>query len=258
MTLFRILDPLPWTMAVSVLILLFILFSTGGILFIRKWYNHLNFKNHHDVAGFVFTNLGALYAVLLGFTVINVQQRFDRIQEITELEGSYLTELYHDAEVFPEAHRNTIRHAILDYCKSVINEEWPRMVNGQSSPHTVKSFRSIWHAYYALTPSTPKEQTWYAESIGKLNQLTGYRLSRLLGSKESLGPQMWTLLILGGAILVGFVWFFGLENLTSHILMASILAGSTAFFLFLIYSLDSAFSGKVSVAPESLVKLLQL
>ena len=97
---------------------------------------------------------------------------------------------------------------------------------------------------------------WYAESITKLNELVNARLARLLGSEESLGPHTWTFLIFGGIMMVTFVCFFGLESLMSHILMIVTLATATAFLLFLIYSLDTAFTGEISIEPEALERVI--
>ena len=249
---------LPWTITAIILIATFVLFTIIGILVVRKTVNLNRLKNHHDVAGFVFANLGVLYAVLLGFTVVNVQERFDKVKGITRLEAAYLDQLYQDAAIFPEKNRTQIRNAVKAYCESVLDEEWTLMAQGISSPITIQAFRNIWEAYYEIEPNGSKEGMWYAESIRTLNQLMNTRISRILGSKESLGAEMWTLLLLGAIVMVTFVWFFGLESITLHILMASILATTVAFLLFLIYSLDSAFSGQVTVSPEAFMNVLRV
>lgn len=256
MHLFHLLESIPWVAGAVAAVATFILFAVAGLLLVRKTVKTSNLRAHHDVAGFVFANLGVLYSVLLGFTVVNVQQRFDKIKETSQIEASYLSELYHDAEVFAETERRAIRLAIKSYAESVVTEEWGAMTNGKPNIQTVKALRSIWKAYYNTNLSTKKQEIWYAESISKLNQLMSTRLTRLMGGEESLGSEMWTLLILGGIVMVSFIWFFGLESVLSHALMASILAASTAFLLFLIYSLDSAFSGTVSIPPDAMNRVL--
>lgn len=250
------LESLPWMMAAALIVVIFILFSILGVLLVRKFIGHKHLKTHHDVASVVYANLGVLYAVLLGFTVVNVQQRFDSIKNTTEIEASYLADLYRDAEVFPTENRNKIKKAIKLYAENIIHEEWSLMSKGIQSESTVKSLHAIWNAYYEVDITSLKQDAWYRESISKLNNLMNARISRLLGSYESLGEEMWTFLILGGFIMVGFIWFFGLDNLITHLLMASILAATTAFLLFLIYSLDTAFSGQIQVPSESIERVL--
>ena len=68
---------------------------------------------------------------------------------------------------------------------------------------------------------------------------------------------MWTFLFLGALTLVLFIAFFGVENIRTHIFLGSVLALSTAYLLFLIHSLDTAFTGKIQVSPEALERILK-
>jgi hypothetical protein len=61
----------------------------------------------------------------------------------------------------------------------------------------------------------------------------------------------------GGIIIVSFISIFAFEYLSLHILLAAILAATTAFLLFLIYSLDSTFTGNVKIPPEALQNILK-
>ena len=255
-TMFEYLENYPWAYAAIILSAMFVIFAIVGILIVRNTINRKSLKENHDVAGFVFTNLGVLYAVLLGFTVVNVQQRFDKIKDVAEQEAGYLSALYRDSEVFSEKNRHEIRESIKTYCFSALNEEWASMAHGESHPNTEKAFKNILKAYYKVEIANRKQEVWYSESVSKLNELMSARLARILGSRESLGSEMWTLLILGAVVMVAFIWFFSIESLTSHILMASVLAVSTAFLIFLIYSLDTAYSGNVSIPPEALQRAL--
>lgn len=255
--MFTFFEELSWVWGSVIIVALFVLFTVCGILLVRRTINIKTLKSHHDVAGVVYANLGVLYSVLLGFTAVNVQQRFDKVKETSRIEASYLAELFRDSQVFPEAEGARIRQALRNYGESVVNDEWAKMSNRFSNPNTVAAMQEVWEAYYAITPKDKREEAWYSESIGKLNLLIGARLARLMGGEESLGPEMWTLLILGSIIIVAFSWFFGLESLTSHLFMASALAASTAFLLFLIYSLDTAFTGDVSVPPEAMERVLK-
>lgn len=257
MNLFQTLESFSWEFGALVIVTLFVAFAISGVVIIRKVVNQKTLKAHHDVAGVVFANIGVLYSVLLGFTVVNVQQRFDKIKEISYVEASYLAKLYRDSEVFLEKDRIDIRKSILAYTKNVIDDEWGSKNTKIPSYITIKSLEDIWTAYYAVEPTNKKQEIWYTESISNLNQLMGARLSRLMGSEESLGSEMWTFLIVGGVIVAGFIGFFWIESLTSHLLLASVLAASIAFLLFLIYSLDTVFSGGLNVPPLALERVLK-
>lgn len=233
----------------------FMLFTTVGILLVRKTANLSRVKDCHDITGIIFSNLGALYAVLLGFTIVNAQQRFDRVKESTQFEVSRLIDLYRDSELFIEKDQMCIKNAIIGYVDSIVHNEWR---GKQAHEDTGRKFKALLRCYYEAEIETPKQVIWYTASVDRLNELTDLRLSRILGSQESIGPEMWTILILGGVAMIIFLCFFGPERPTQHLLMASILAITIAFSLFLIHSLDAAFTGTVSIKPDAFQNLLQM
>jgi len=251
------LEKLPWIASVMLLIYAFFVLALICIYIMRKKVNATHLKGHHDVSGFVFTNLGVLYSVLLGFTVVNVQQRFDQITSTVKTEAAYLAELYRDAEAFSEKDKQAIQSALVSYTKSIIEDEWEVLSEGKAHPTTVQKLNDVWHAYYNVDLKTRKEEILYAESISQLNKLINTRLTRLLGGQESLNDEMWTLLIFGGIVIVSFICIFAFEALWLHLLLACILAATTAFLLFLIYTLDTTFSGEIKIAPTALQEVLQ-
>ncbi len=247
---------LPWVLGVLILCGIFFILTLISIFIVKKTVSDSDLRSHQEVAGFVFTNIGVLYAVLLGFTVVNAQQRFDKIKDTIQLEASYLGELYRDAEVFSEDDRNNIQRSLKKYTESIINEEWDSMSIGLPHSETVLALNDIWGTYYALNPVTAKEQAWYKESINKLNQLFTARIARLQGSQESLGVEMWSLLLFGGIILATFICFFSL-NASSHMLLAFMLSATISFLLFLIYSFDTAYIGDINIPPGAFIRALE-
>lgn len=250
-------EELDWVTGSFVLGIVFIITVVISILTVRKTIGRKTLQAHHDVTGFVFTNLGVLFSVLLGFTVVNVQQRFDKIRETTQVEASYLADLYHGAAVFSSKDSARIREEIKQYIENIIHDEWPLMSKRDPSLQTSEQLKALWNSYYTVQLDTPNQQIWYAESIKKLNQLVDTRLARILGAEDSLSEEMWTFLFLGAITLVLFISFFGVENIRAHVFLGSILAISTAYLLFLIHSLDTAYTGKIQVSPDALERILK-
>lgn len=257
MDILNSLESLPWSQSIFLIAALFIAFTFCGILFVRKMLDSQVLRKNHEAIGFVFTNLGVLYGVLVAFTVINVQQRFEKLKEVTQMEASYLGQLYADSQVFSENDRNQLHNSLKIYAQSVLSEEWNGMADiGKANPITNNALKNIWNTYYSIDPQGNKQQAWYVESINKLNLLVNARYARLLGSRNSLSGEIWALLIFGGLIMIAFTWFFGMDSLATHLLISSILALTIAFLLFIIYSLDTVFTGRVSISPHALIQVL--
>ena len=76
-------------------------------------------------------------------------------------------------------------------------------------------------------------------------------------AEESLPTVLWVVLIVGGIVVVGFAYLFGLENTGTHALMVGSLAGVSALVLFTIASIDHPFSGAARVGPEAFELVLE-
>jgi len=230
-----------------------------GILWIaRKKLSRTELKKSHDVAGFTFSIIGVLYSVILGFTVINVQNRYNVVLESIHTEAILLADLYQDAAYFSPDERSNIRGSLRRYIDYVVKEEWGHSENKSIDMSARAYIRDIWDSYYQVNLKNEKMTLWYTESISKLNSFLNARLTRQFNSTVHLGGMMWSLLIVGGIITICFMFFFGLESTHSHMLMTALLAGYISFMLFLVYSLDNVYRGPESIKPVALEQVRAL
>lgn len=238
--------------AASIVICLLILW------FLRKIISIHELRKNHDVVGFTFSIVGVLYSVILGFTVINVQNRYNAVQESIHTEAILLADLYEDAGFFSDKDAKAIRSSLRLYIDHVIKEEWWLIGAKKLHLKTRSIIHNIWDAYYNIDLENEKEKIWYSESISKLDNFLNSRLTRQFHKWEHLGAMMWSILLIGAVITICFMFFFGLENFRSHMLMTALLAGYLSFMLFLVYSLDNVFKGPQQIKPVALEQVRTL
>lgn len=251
-------DMTNWIFSSLIIIIPVVLFCLLILWFVRKKIPHQSLKKSHDVVGFTFSIVGVLYSVLLGFTVINVQNRYNELRENIHTEALLLADLYRDAELFNDNGKNIIRVSLRKYIEYVIKEEWWLPVEVKIPIKTQTIMNEVWKSYYSLELKDEKMKLWYTESISKLNKFMNARLARQLSSWEHLGSMMWTLLISGGIITICFMFFFGLENLFCQMLITALLTGYLTFMLLFIYSLDIVFKGSEGLKPVALEQVYNL
>lgn len=246
---------IPWYISCPLVVVLSITLAIGGLLLVRYFIGYQNLRHNNEVAGFTIAVVGLLYALQLGFAMVNVQGRYERLHQTIEDESNVLADLYRDAGIFPEDTLQAIRNDIEEYVQAVINQEWEEMVRGKHSLDAMYKVQSLWHRYYDFTPKTEKEKIWYSLSIERLNNLVNYRLQRLYFSKETLDPMMWTLLLGGAWVVIAFMYFFGLESLSAHILMTALLTGCITFILLIIIFFDNGFLGNEGITPHAFKRI---
>ncbi len=100
-------------------------------------------------------------------------------------------------------------------------------------------------------PRTVAGQELYAEGLDQVQRLADARRTRLVVAEESIPTVLWVVLIVGGLVVVGFAYLFGMENTGAHALMVVALAGVIALVLFTIGAMEHPFSGGARVGPEA-------
>ena len=228
------------------------------LLLIRRKVSAETLRKNHDVAGFTFSIIGVLYSVILGFTVVSSQERYNDVERTIHTEAFMLADLYRDAAFFPPEGRDSIRAHLREYVNYVIQEEWwlPPQKDIRFKSHDI--MEQIWRSYYNIDLQNEKMTIWYTESISKLNSFMNASLARNFSSWDNLGSMMWTLLIVGGIITVCFMFFFGLENLQSQMIMTALLAGYLSFMLFLVHTLDRVFEDPAGIKPTAFEQIQTL
>jgi cytochrome c oxidase assembly factor CtaG len=82
--------------------------AAAGLSLVRRLTSLNLRKEHNDVAGFIYSVLGVAYAVVLGFVLVTVWQRYETAVERTDQEGAALTALYFHANALPDSDRDQV------------------------------------------------------------------------------------------------------------------------------------------------------
>lgn len=247
---------LPWYLLGFLFVAIFTLLVLVGHVILRPYVSSKILETNQNFSGIAFNVVGVLYAVLLGMTILDAKDRFREVSKNAETEANLIADLFRDAIAFAPEERQKIRHLLREYIDTVINEEWSMMAKGEYSLRTSDAVQGLWLAYHDIDPSTPKLQAWYSLSIQHLNDINNYRFMRLFNSHQFLGPLMWTLLIVGGFILTGFVYFFWVENVYLQAIMTILIACNVAYMLFLTFVFDNQYIGDQGIQPVALERVL--
>lgn len=238
-------------------VFLAIVLAVGGLALVEylvPW--HVR-QQHNDVAGFIYAVLGVVYAVLLGFVTVVVWEDFNVARITTDGEANELAELFWLARELPEPEGEQVQKLARSYAEVVIDEEWSLMEQGKASQRAAALTDEMRSSIYEFEPDTDAEQVVYDQGLERVHDLVDERRLRLLEAREGIPRVMWSVLSLGGIIVVGFTYLFGLENTRSHTLMIAALAAIIALVLFTIYALDHPFAGVSRVHPEAFELVLE-
>jgi Protein of unknown function (DUF4239) len=233
------------------------LVAVGGLVMVQRLYSTERRKQHNDVAGFIYAVLGVSYAVLLGLMLIAVWEQWNAAQDVASDEANELAGIFWFAHALPQPEGRHIQELARSYAQVVVEEEWPLMEQGRSSPKAWATLDQLRGTILGLDPPTGAQQVRYNQVLEQLHALGDARRERLLAANEGLAPILWVVLIGGGVITIAFTYLFGLDNTVVHTLMVAALAMILSLSLFTVAALDYPFKGDVRIHPAAFEQVLE-
>ncbi len=208
-------------------------------------------RRHNDVAGFLFSAVGVLYAVVLGFVVVVVWQKYDNAVSNVENEVDATGNLYHVVDAFPTDTRDRIRANLRAYVETVVRVEWPAMNRDEAVPELgAQKLEDVAYAVDTFNPANFKEFAAQQAAIANEGRLFDARRARLIESVPAVPSVLWFALIAGALAMVAFCYIFGVENRLAQLMMTALLVGLIGILFVVILEFSTPFSGSVRISSE--------
>jgi hypothetical protein len=235
--------------------------AVAGLLVVR-WRVPLRvLERNNELARFFMSFIGTTYAILLAFVTIATWQTLSAAHAAVAAEANSLGDLVRLVQQFPAAQRHELLVGIRSYALSVTRYEWKSMARAEPSPETFAALNSMWQAYATVGLQTERDRVLYGESLRYLAQVSDHRRDRILAARATIPPTLWIVLLVGGAMTIGFTFLFGSTSLRAQALMTAWLGGAIGLLLFVILVLNLPFTGDVSVPStvfDQVFKLLDV
>jgi hypothetical protein len=189
--------------------------------------------------------------------LIAVWEQWEAAEATATEEANEVAEIFWLAHRLPQPKGRHIQELARSYAETVVEEEWPAMEQGRASPKAWETLDRMRGTIEGLNPTADAQLSRYDQVLEQLHGLDAARRERLLDAGEGVPTIPWVVLILGGAITVGFTYLFGLENTVVHTLMVASLAMIISLALFTVAALDYPFKGDVRIHPAAFEQVLE-
>jgi hypothetical protein len=208
-----------------------------------------------ETVGLTYAIVAVVYAVLIAFIVVDVFETFAKGDEIATAEANKLSNLMLDSAGLPPAMGEAVRADLDKYIDIVVKSEWPSQQQGKLGEAV---FEPGWTALAHLStrlavfePATMGQNVNKGEMLHAMNDLIKARRSRILAAGEHLPDVVWQILLLAGAVAVGYTYLFGTHSFGIHLAITGLIAATISLVFVLIIALDYPFRGEVSVGDEA-------
>ncbi len=230
----------------------------GLIIFHRFVSVELRHKDTETV-GLTYAIVAVVYAVLIAFIVVNVFESAAKADEIATAEANQLSNLMLDANGLPPELGDKIRADLNQYIDIVVHEEWPSQQNGKLGEEVFEpgwvSLGNLSTSLAAFNPATLGQSVNKGAMMQAADELIKARRNRIEAAGEHLPAVVWQILLLAGAIAVGYTYLFGAKSFGIHLSITGLISTTIALVFVLIIALDYPFRGEVSVGDDAFVSV---
>jgi Protein of unknown function (DUF4239) len=239
-------------------VVLAVVFAVSGLWLVRHFCGHEVMQSHHAVAGPFLSIIATLYAVVLGFIVVDALNTFQKSRMIVEQEANAVHDIFHLSQGLSEPTRSDLRKLCIEYADTMVNYEWPAMEIGKLTDQGHMVFTRIWHDLTRYKPQNSGEGTYLDNLLQEVRLAGDARHSRLLAASATFDPMIWLLLGVGSIVTIVFTYFFGVPNFRVQAVMTALVTIVVTLNLVVVALFDTPFSGDVKVSPRAFQAELKL
>lgn len=232
------------------------------VLILATFVYKMRFKRPHrltmDQKNLVATNYGSfttLYALFLGLAVVTLLQTYNDIDAAATDEADLILVEYNISNDL--ASSEPFRQAVRAYVGYVKGSGWDNMRQGFHSDDADRLYKEVWSKLRAMKPKNNDDAYLYTFMLDKMVNVDKLRHKRILAIDGNLYPPIWALIFTGVLLtVIGFYYIDSGHNGADIYYIAMVLTlilGS----IFLLYELDTPFSGVISIGPEKFEAVYQ-
>jgi hypothetical protein len=228
-----------------------VLLTVVGVLLARRFCPRLADSHFEPIADSLRVVYELIFALILAFVIAAVLDEMGNAESAVASEATTISELVRSNDAFREGARGKVDEAVSQYVRTVANDEWKTMKDGESSPQATSALEGLYAEYRRVKPVGEVETEAYGQAIDDLHELVAKRRERLDIASADLPTILRVLVLVGVVLLLVLEYRPQLPLGAGLVFMGTLATVVTAAFLLTVV-LNYPFAGDVSVSNEPL------
>jgi NADH:ubiquinone oxidoreductase subunit 6 (subunit J) len=206
------------------------------------------------------TFVGAAYGLLLGLLVVFAVGHFNDVRHESQREASSLVALYDTVGVYPPETRHPVRHNVVCYMRSIVDDEWPSMERGNDTeaPRTLRFGDRLRADIRNLPIDDQKQGSTYGRAATLITDAGQSRQQLLFFTEPEIPTALWVVIYVGASL----VFLLLVVHYASRPAGRVVALGSAAVLMTVVISvlgmLDQPFGIGARVQPDEMRQAVEL
>jgi hypothetical protein len=205
---------------------------------------------HAEISAPMLGVVAALFGLLLAFVIIIAYENFLDTSADVSREADSLAAIVRDSAAFATPQGDRVRAAAGTYARTVVEQEWPRMRDGNNSPRAASALDDVFAALQRVEPRSSDAKGFFDDSVRQLNAGLDARRDRLEAARGGLPFEMAALIVFSSIVIIGYSVLVGSPSFWFHVLGPAAIAIVVVFSLLVLVDLSYPLSGDVTIDPE--------
>lgn len=231
--------------------------AAGAAVLVRA--KAANSDRQRDTAalGTILTIVTGLHAVFVVFVLVGVIESGRSARQATFQEADNLIAAVWATDVLPAATRQEVQAEAIRYVRVVLNNEWPRLRDGQpAGSHGWEALQHMRRTIAQASITTEVELDRRTEASDRVVDTYLARQARLVAAQDRLGPTIWLILAMGTMASIVLSYLYCATSAPSYPFIVATVASVFIMLLFAIYQLQDPFRAG-TVSPEPLRAVIE-
>ncbi len=234
----------------------------GTLLLLRGYVQYPGIIEDLSSWGAFFSVFGVIYAIVAGFLLVTVLNRYSSLHQTIEDELNAI-ESIRDFLLYLEddqpSETMAMRHVLLNYAWSLSRTEWEEMTDPRTpmNSDTSEELYEIMRKGKALQVRKERDGIVLSALVANISDLTKLRTRRISLANERLPPRLKVLLVFMSVALVIAFLLMGVQGMFTHMFTLVSVSVSIHLLYMIIEDLDHPFYGIWNINRAPLDELVE-
>ena len=202
----------------------------------------------------VHNSLISLCTLVLAFSLVQAIGNFRLVNTEVATEAAQINNLDRLLLRFNSPEANDVRQHLLAYAKSIVEDDWPALINAGSSEKTTALFKPISKGIIAIAPKNDRQVSLYSAALGLANDLERMRETRLESGTLRIPLSYWEVIIFAMFAKVLLSALLDRSGFGTYVL--AIQMAVLGALLGLVFVYDEPYKGETSIKPDNFVSTI--
>ena len=230
------------------------------IMFVLHAVCHRIIGNRVPKEGFKFAetihnSMISLFTLVLAFSLVQAIGNYRQANTQVATEAAQINNLDRLLTRFNSDKAADVRQHLTAYTKSIVEDDWPALVNGGASKKTTDLFKPVSQGIISIHPENDRQVSLYASAVNLAHDLERMREVRLESGTLQIPTNYWMVILFAMLAKILLSALLDRSAMGTYVLCVQMAVLGALLGLVLIF--DEPYKGQTSVQPDNFVSVLE-